>query len=557
MRTPLVLLAWTLSALAQIGPTAIPHGGLHVEGTRIVDEAGQIILLRGTQLPSLEAATPTTLSQIRQRWNMNAVRLPVSVSAANRDPDYLGRVAGAIKKVNQAEMIAILAATGDAEQGLPTADTEQFWKSAAAYFKTYPGIIFDAFSEPVAGDIPGHQVGIHSAADWQFWLHGGKSASGQKAVGMQVLVDAIRSTGATQVIAAMALDDDPLLQGFDRSAYVNDPNVLYEFCPMHPTNLTDAQRDQHFGFAASQVPLLANDWDLELDQASAQCQGLPADPKKTEAIVRSLLTYFDAHEISWTSSVFQPGKLITDLDTYEPTQLYRSWTCGQAYWPPPGLGQAVQFHLWGVTGASLIAVNGGSGTISLPQDGLGIGYGPGLENATSLQVVDALGASREVPLLFAGPGQINFAIPAYLPEGPLDLAVMTANGPGAIGKAVVRSITPGLFTATANARGPVKGATQDGTLLWTCDISRCQTLPVRVGAQVTLWGTGFRHASLADLRITVGGIEIPILSAGAQAWPYNDQVTIEIGPELQGLGETDLIFTAVGKVANAVRIAIE
>src|SRR5262249_9382000 len=130
----------------------------------------------------------------------------------------------------------------------------------------------------VPDHIPGHQNGIHSAADWQFWRNG-----------MQDLVDAVRSAGATQVIVAMALDDDPLLQGFDDRARLNDPNVVYEFCPMHRTNLTDAQRDVHFGFLAGGLPLLANDWDLELDESNPDCQSIPTADGAAAGLVRAAM----------------------------------------------------------------------------------------------------------------------------------------------------------------------------------------------------------------------------------------------------------------------------
>ena len=45
-------------------------------------------------------ATGTTLSTIRQRWNMNAVRIPISVTQHENDASYLGRVAGVVRLAN-------------------------------------------------------------------------------------------------------------------------------------------------------------------------------------------------------------------------------------------------------------------------------------------------------------------------------------------------------------------------------------------------------------------------------------------------------------------------
>ena len=74
---------------------------------------------------------------------------------------------------------------------------------------------------------------------------------------MQPVIDAVRSTGAPQVIIAMSLDDEPLLQGFSNQMFLNDPHVVYELCPSYLADVTNAVRDQHFGFLASRVPLLA------------------------------------------------------------------------------------------------------------------------------------------------------------------------------------------------------------------------------------------------------------------------------------------------------------
>ncbi|HMC58774.1 MAG TPA: hypothetical protein VKJ01_06250, partial [Candidatus Solibacter sp.] len=83
-----VALAPALSAHAL--PTPIPVPPLQTKGTLLVDSANLPFLLRGVEMPGLEVAkpaqadldaqhamTPLTFRIIQQRWNMNAVRLPV------------------------------------------------------------------------------------------------------------------------------------------------------------------------------------------------------------------------------------------------------------------------------------------------------------------------------------------------------------------------------------------------------------------------------------------------------------------------------------------------
>ena len=52
-----------------------------MQGNQLIDSTGMAVTLQGTQAPKdigLDYAG-TMFSTIRQRWNMNAVRLPLSV----------------------------------------------------------------------------------------------------------------------------------------------------------------------------------------------------------------------------------------------------------------------------------------------------------------------------------------------------------------------------------------------------------------------------------------------------------------------------------------------
>src|ERR1035437_169849 len=88
-------------------PTPIPVPPLRVKANQLVDSAGAVFVLRGVSMPGLEAISPTatdlanvramsgfTFRVMRQRWNMNAVRLPVSAAVWKRaGQGHLDRVA--------------------------------------------------------------------------------------------------------------------------------------------------------------------------------------------------------------------------------------------------------------------------------------------------------------------------------------------------------------------------------------------------------------------------------------------------------------------------------
>src|ERR1039458_3881164 len=196
--------------------TTTPAGPFHVAGNRIVDAKGQPFLIRGTQLPGfhLPAAlsrtvgqqfgpySATTLSTIRLRFNMNAVRLPVNVADDSSDPAWLPELGRVVRRANELELLVILAAQQPGTD-LPSRKVAHFWSRCAAFFKDYPNVFFDVFSEPDAGAVPGHLAGRHAASDWQFWLHGGRTNDGREAVGFEDLGKTIRATGASQPLVAM------------------------------------------------------------------------------------------------------------------------------------------------------------------------------------------------------------------------------------------------------------------------------------------------------------------------------------------------------------------
>ena len=328
MKPICTVLLFTTLACAQLSVRPAIKGPLRVKGNQLIDSTGLGVTLQGTQAPkslTLDYAG-TMFSTIRQRWNMNAVRLPLSVDES-QTPGYFDRIREIVRRANQSELLVILAADDEEDAGLPTDRTSAFWKQCAAHFKDHPRVIFDLFSEPSADAIPGHKSGMRTAGDWLFWLRGGTDVNGRKTVGMQALVDAVRSTGARQVVSVMAFEDEILLRGFPERYLISDPDVIYEVCPLNRVHNTDAARDRDFGYLATSVPILAMDWDFQLDQDDAECRSVPRDPKAAKALVQSHMNYFDAKGISWMASSL-PANLSSAWIRWSPRNFGR--ICGAA-----------------------------------------------------------------------------------------------------------------------------------------------------------------------------------------------------------------------------------
>jgi hypothetical protein len=229
MRTgTLALLAAGVLAVIVAAPAGAAD--LRVRGNRLVDGpgAGHVVQLRGVNRSGLEYACiqgwgffdsphpdriddPAMIAAMK-RWDIDAVRVPLNEDCwlginMGAHPDLGGRpyrriVARYVRALNAAHLYVILdlhwAAPGAtrATGQVPMADGDHapaFWRSVARTFRSDHALVFDLFNEP-------YGIG------WRCWRDGcrvgaGGGAPAYRAAGMQALVDAVRSTGATQPLA--------------------------------------------------------------------------------------------------------------------------------------------------------------------------------------------------------------------------------------------------------------------------------------------------------------------------------------------------------------------
>jgi endoglucanase len=209
---------------------------IKVKGNTFVDQNGKTFQMRGVNVSGLESVAIQGWSvsdpwggmkpvwSALQAWKVNSVRLPlneaswlgytcVDSNGATLDPDpgknYRATVAHTVTEANAAGLYVILDLHWSAPGTIcPTdqnwmADTDHsiaFWTSIADTFKANPAVIFELYNEPVLTD---------STAGWNAWLNGGAQTTvrpgGGKtyawtSAGMQQLLDAVRATGATNVV---------------------------------------------------------------------------------------------------------------------------------------------------------------------------------------------------------------------------------------------------------------------------------------------------------------------------------------------------------------------
>ena len=190
---------------------------LKVSGNKIVSASqGCTVRLQGVNVASLEwSATGegpygnilATVAYAVTQWHSNVIRLPLNqdfwfgYQNANMT-SYRSVVDGAVSicSANNAYCLLDLHWSGTGSWGtatdqsyMPDANSVSFWSNVGARYANNPAVLFDIYNEP-------HDV------SWSIWRLGGATGLGFNTPGMQALVNAVRSAGASNMIVAGGLD---------------------------------------------------------------------------------------------------------------------------------------------------------------------------------------------------------------------------------------------------------------------------------------------------------------------------------------------------------------
>jgi hypothetical protein len=156
-----------------------------------------------------DGPSDTASIKAMKSWHINAVRVPLNetcwlgingIPAKYGGESYRRTIRAWVSRLERQNLYVILdlhwAAPGPEQATgiipMPDADhAPDFWRSVAAAYKGDHAVLFDLYNEP-------HDV------DWDCWQHGceihDQRVGTYRAAGMTELVDAVRSTGATQPV---------------------------------------------------------------------------------------------------------------------------------------------------------------------------------------------------------------------------------------------------------------------------------------------------------------------------------------------------------------------
>ncbi|HJW49471.1 MAG TPA: cellulase family glycosylhydrolase [Candidatus Limnocylindria bacterium] len=215
--------------------TVEPAPALRVQGNRLLDPTGRPVQLRGVNRMGLEFSCvqgkglgqPFDQRSIDalKSWGVNVVRLPLNehcwlgIGGEPSGEAYREGVAQHVDLLVSNDLFVILdlhwsaprARSATASDPMPNADhSALFWSSVAERFKHQDQVLLDLFNEPAPNNNEKDDADGAAERSWRCWRDGAaggtcdatqlRGMAGSEVVGMQSLVDAVRATGATNVI---------------------------------------------------------------------------------------------------------------------------------------------------------------------------------------------------------------------------------------------------------------------------------------------------------------------------------------------------------------------
>ena len=287
---------------------------LRVEGNRLMNAAGAEVWLQAINVPGLEwnPKGESILHRILVAitdWKANVIRLPIKSELWN-GPDSTAYRAMVEAAINLAANRGVYVVVDLHSYRAIKPEQVEFWKDFATKYANHPAVLFDILNEP-------HGI------SWEVWRNGGfveerkhkadedaflgddekrKERQGFQSPGMQAAVDAIRSTGAKNVLVAGALDYAYDLSGILEGYALEDKDgngIMYS------THVYPWKSDWQGKFlaVAARHPILVGE--------------VGADEKKMEFIPLSrqedpstwapdMLATIQRHKLNWTGWSFHP-----------------------------------------------------------------------------------------------------------------------------------------------------------------------------------------------------------------------------------------------------------
>jgi endoglucanase len=344
---------------APIVPVGPEMTGLHVVANHLENAAGDTVVLRGVNRSGTEyqcvhgagvfdGAWGTAAVAAIASWRANAVRIPLNELCWLSDGgtgSYIRSIKTYVDLLHQFHIVPIVelhwAAPGKAtplgQQPMPNLDhSVDLWTDVGRTFANDDGVVFELYNEPFPDS------NKDSTAAWQCWRDGcmaiqsalqTNSTGGQswrptsmtyQAVGMQALVDAVRTVAPRNLILAGGIQ------------YSNTLSQWMAYAPVDPSgNLAAAWHIYNFNgcidascWDAAPAAIAANLPIVATEIGQRDCQG---------DFITTLMDWLDGHGASYlawswntggscvpatNSTAGRPWTMVQDYNTGAPNGLY-------------------------------------------------------------------------------------------------------------------------------------------------------------------------------------------------------------------------------------------
>jgi hypothetical protein len=295
---------------------------LHVSGNKLVDANGNTVVLHGVDRSGTEYECvqgngifdgpndQASITAIKSWGPVNAVRVPLNeacwnaesyVNSAYAGANYINAIKSYVSLLNSNGIVAILdlhwtdgtytgpssgcsSAEATCQKPMPdAAEAIPFWTSVANTFKGNDAVIFDLFNEPYAS----RADNSNTAEGWQCWETGSPCTGiSYPVAGMQQMVNAVRSTGANNVL---------MLGGEE---YSNDLTDWLQYEPTDPDhNLVASWHSYNFNTCSTQ-----SCWTSEVAPVAASVPVVAGEIGENDCAgtyITPLTTWMESESISF------------------------------------------------------------------------------------------------------------------------------------------------------------------------------------------------------------------------------------------------------------------
>ena len=451
----------TSGSIVAATPPAIT--GLHVSGNEILNGAGQAVLLHGVNRSGSEymclggggivfdGPFDATSVQAIASWDPNAVRVQLNEDCwlgINGEPSsmtasaYQTAIGNFVTLLNNNGMAVILdlqwnapgTTVANAQVPMPDRDhSPAFWSSVATFFKGDTSVLFDLFNEPYPDN------NNDSTAGWTCWLNGGTCPGvSYQAAGMQEMLNAVRATGAANIVMAGGLQ------------YSNTLDQWLTYEPMDPAGNLAASWHDYLGqicdnsacFNSTILPVAAKVPVITGELGETDCATSFVTPQMT------LLDSSNISYLGWAWDTYDCSSFPALITNYTGTPT----VFGQAFHdhfialatgstPAPAV-IAISPSTGAGTGGTLVTITGSNFLTSTGGATVQFGANPG----TSFTCVSATSCTALSPAGTAG--------------ATVDVTVTTASGTSTTSSADhFTYLTPPTVTGVSPNQGPAGGGT--------------------------------------------------------------------------------------------------